>query len=89
MKITFASLQRFFKSWGLYPSKEPTDDYNEEVIRRGINGTCYKKMRLEVERNYGIEVARFCSKQIEATDDSYYLRFETWDQLKAAWLKAA
>lgn len=84
-EVTFTDVQAFLKSWGMYPGEEDTDEYNEEVIRQGINNPCFEKMKLEAESLYGIGFARFCSRQTEATDDAFYLGAKTWAEVEDAW----
>lgn len=81
----FKDVQAFFKSWGLYPAKEDTDDHNPRVIEQGINRACYFKLTEEAQRLYGEKYVQFCSRVINATDDAFYLRLYTWDEMKEMW----
>ncbi len=85
MEMDFKEAQDFFKSWGVYPSDESTDDYNQEVIEQGINRGCYFKLIEEAKQLHGDEFAQFCARQIDATDDAFYLSASTWDELLEAW----
>lgn len=78
-------VEEFFKSWGLYPSEEETDDFNPAVIEQGINRACYQKLRHEADVNYGKRFLHFCSAQIDATDDCFYLSADTWAEVQEAW----
>jgi hypothetical protein len=86
-KITFDDIQKLFKSWGLYPIDEMTDDYNPDVIDRGINRPCYNKFLNDAHKLLGPEKANFVRTQIEALDDSYYVGASTWAGLEANYKK--
>ena len=88
--MDFKNVQGFFKSWGMYPGEEEddcmADDLNPEVIcGYGINRKCYEKMIAEANDHSGANFAAFCSRQIDATDDSFYLSASTWRELEEAW----
>ena len=83
--MEFQTVKEFFESWGMYPNEEPTDEYNEEVIRLGINRACYGKMVEEAFEKHGLPMRKFCTHMVDATDDSFYLRVDRWSQLEKAW----
>lgn len=90
---TADSVVEFFKSWGMYPNSEDTDDLNTEVIRDGINRCCYFKLLEEAKKHIRHSdasnpnfFAEFCSRIIDAVDDSFYLDCETWGEVKEAWI---
>lgn len=83
--MNFKNVQDFFKSWGMYPSREDTDDYSPDVIEQGINRGCYFKLIEEAKRANGDSFAQFCSRQIDATDDAFYLTADSWGELEDAW----
>jgi hypothetical protein len=86
--MDFNQVQEFFKSWGLYPTQgDPSaDDLNPEVIDQGINRRVYERLCEEAERLHGESFRHFCARQIDATDDSFYLVAETWEELEEAWI---
>lgn len=91
--MNFTDVQTFFKSWGLYPFEEysdaEADSLNPEVVcEYGINRRCYEKLIAEAtlsDQMAGSNFAPFCSRQIDATDDSFYLSARTWAELEEAW----
>lgn len=88
--MKFDEVQTFFKSWGLYPMGEhddaTADDLNpEQVCENGINRKCYEKLIAEANDHAGANFAAFCSRQIDATDDCFYLSAQTWAELEEAW----
>lgn len=84
-KLEFKDVQDFFKSWGLYPYNEDTDPYNKDVIDEGINEPCFNQLMQQAEGKYGLGFAQFCSRMIDATDNAFYLRSETWAQVENCW----
>lgn len=89
--MNFQDVQEFFKGWGMYPSEEDpmSDDLNPEVIEMGVNRKVYEKLIAEAtlhDQMAGANFASFCSRQIDATDDAFYLSASTWDELEEAWL---
>lgn len=87
--IIFKHVQDFFESWGLYPSEEDCNAnekelgyINPDMIRQGINSRCYQKMLGEGNNLYGNVFSKFCSAMINATDDAFYLRAGTWEELR-------
>jgi hypothetical protein len=85
--MDFNEVKEFFKSWGMYPSNEDSsvDSLNPEVIDLGINRKCYEKLLYEAETEHGMRLKEFCSRQIDATDDAFYLSAETWLEVEEAW----
>ena len=83
--MDFKEVQDFFKSWGVYPNQEDTDDFNPDVIQQGINRACYRKLTAEANDQWGANFAEFCSIMIDAVDDAFYLQAGTWADLEAAW----
>lgn len=85
--MEFSQIQDFFKSWGMYPIDEDCekDDLNPEVIEQGINRKVYEKLISEANTLHGGTFAQFCSHQIDATDDAFYLTASTWHELEEAW----
>lgn len=82
---TFSDVEFFFKSWGMYPSEEDTDDFNTEVIRQGINRACYKQMIEQAEDEHGNSFKEFVGDCIDAQDDAFFLEYETWIDLNEYW----
>ena len=80
-------VKSFFKSWGVYPFGEPTDDYNQEVILQGINRACFHKMVIEARTLFGQSFAQFVNEECNGQDDAFFLRAEaeTWSQLQDNW----
>jgi hypothetical protein len=88
--MEYKDVQEFFKSWGVYPADELddciADDLNPEVICDfGINRKCYEKLCQEANDLHGANFSAFCSRQIDATDDAFYLSAATWAELEEAW----
>ncbi len=85
--MEFSEVKVFFKSWCMYPSEEDCeeDQLNPGVIEMGINRKCYEKLIAEANDHQGANFAAFCSSQIDATDDSFYLSASTWKELEEAW----
>ena len=83
----FNHIIRFFKSWGMYPQDEDTDDFNKEVIEQGINRACFKKMLEQAEDDYGRGFRTWVSMAVEATDDSFYPKFNTWKKMEDYWFE--
>jgi len=85
----FGDIQKLFKSWGLYPVDELTDEYNPDVIDQGINRPCYNKFLNEADRLYHGEKHRaFFRNAINAQDDAYYVRVSNWAELEELYNKA-
>lgn len=89
---TFKDVKGFFMSWGMFPHEEDCnaesdeDNWlNPEVIEQGINHRCFEKMMDEAKRLYGDTFRQFCSRQIDAVDDGFYVDVDTWDTMKEAW----
>jgi hypothetical protein len=91
----FPDIEAFFKSWGMYTQKaidddDLDDDLNPEVIEQGINRKCYEKLIEDADRQINAShfpnyFSNFCRRQIDATDDQFYLTATSWGELKEAW----
>jgi hypothetical protein len=92
---TFTDVQAFFKSWGMYPkesieNEELDDDLNPEAIEQGINRKCYEKLIADADKEINASYfpnyfSTFCRRQIDATDDQFYLSADSWEDLEEAW----
>lgn len=82
---TFEEVKDFFKSWGMFPHKEETEDLNSDVIMLGINRCCFNKMMAEARREHGDELAVFILNETGGQDDSFCVEAPTWIELRDAW----
>jgi hypothetical protein len=86
--MTFFDVQKFFMLWGMYPESEDSskdyygDHINSKVIRNGINHCCHQKMLEEARRLWGDSFGNFAVSAINAQDDSFFLRPDTWMKLR-------
>ncbi len=85
MNPTFQQVYDFFRSRGMFPSEEDTDDYSPEAVKDGINRGCYFKLLEEAKHLYGDSFAQFCAHMIDATDDRFYLSVDSWMQVQDIW----
>ena len=95
MLAPFTSVRAFFKSWGLYPGAVQSEEIIEdglspEVIGHGISERVYDKLIKEAaatihSSSHKDYFAAFCRRSIDATDGSFYLGSETWNDLEEAW----
>jgi hypothetical protein len=83
----FKNVERFFKSWGMYPANENTDNFNPEVIGQGINRACFKKMCEQADEETGRSFRTWVRKAVNATDDAFYVKFDTWKELEDYWFE--
>jgi len=85
--MTFKDIQEFFKSWGLYPALESTDEYNSDSIFVGLNQACVKKFFKEAKELFGKDTVGFFHTQISTRDNSSFLRAYEWVDMEKAYNK--